>query len=138
MSISYRIDLDAGIVVVTVEGVVSDGDSEKHLAALLEDPEYSSEFAILGDARRVEEVRVTSAGIESLMKFTRDRQFQGRRLGLVATSDVVYGMARMYQIRREDSSYEVAVFREIEEARAWIVGRGADQHPMRSPPYPHY
>jgi len=114
------------MIVVTVEGVVSDGDPEKHLRVLLTDPEYSPEFAVLGDARGVEEVRVTSAGIESLMKFTRDRQFHGRRLGLVATSEVVYGLARMYQIQREDSSYEVAVFRGIEEASAWIASGGAD------------
>jgi hypothetical protein len=38
----------------------------------------------------------------------------------VASEDVVFGMARMYQMTTVESDSRVGVFRTIEEARAWL------------------
>lgn len=36
------------------------------------------------------------------------------------TTTVIYGLARMYQILSEEHDPQIAVFRDIGEARAWL------------------
>ena len=121
--LSARIDSRRKTIFVTAKGVVRDGDAEKHLALLFEDSKYSSEFAVLGDARGIESLDVSSSGIQSLAAFARKNRsrLEGRKLALVATSDTLYGMAKMYQLRGDDSKYAVGVFRAPEAALEWIA-----------------
>jgi hypothetical protein len=42
------------------------------------------------------------------------------KLAIVAPTDVLFGMARMYEILRDDSPIEVRVFRERDEAESWL------------------
>jgi hypothetical protein len=44
----------------------------------------------------------------------------GARRALVVTSDVVFGMARMYQILRDESPDELEIFREMDGALQWL------------------
>ena len=52
---------------------------------------------------------------------TRASQLQGGRVAMVATSDVTYGMFRMWEVQRSEIDYEVQVFHEIEKARNWLI-----------------
>jgi hypothetical protein len=44
----------------------------------------------------------------------------GARRALVVTSDVVFGMARMYQILRDESPDELQIFRKVDDAFRWL------------------
>jgi hypothetical protein len=39
---------------------------------------------------------------------------------MVASTDVCYGMFRMWELRREDLDYSVSVFRDVAAARQWL------------------
>ncbi|MBW2734102.1 MAG: hypothetical protein JRH20_17070, partial [Deltaproteobacteria bacterium] len=43
------------------------------------------------------------------------------RAAMVATTDVVYGMFRMWEMGRGSLGYELKVFREEAEARSWLA-----------------
>jgi hypothetical protein len=43
-----------------------------------------------------------------------------RRLAIVTESDVVYGMARMYQMLAENNAGVIQLFRDLEGAKAWL------------------
>lgn len=122
MPISYRIDSRRKTIFLTAKGVLKDGDAEKHLAILLEDSKYSPHFSVVGDARGIKSLKVSTSGIQSFADFTRKNRdrFEGRKLALVATSDAIYGMAKLYQLRRDDSKYTLGVFRDPEQALEWI------------------
>jgi hypothetical protein len=49
-----------------------------------------------------------------------DSRLDGGKLAIVAPRDLLFGMARMYEILRGDSPVEVRVFREREEAESWL------------------
>ena len=49
-----------------------------------------------------------------------DAAFAGARWAIIASTDVVFGMARMYELLRGDASYEIRVFRSAEEAQRWV------------------
>jgi len=44
----------------------------------------------------------------------------GARRAVVVTNDVVFGMARMYQILTDESSDELQIFRNMDDALRWL------------------
>lgn len=51
-----------------------------------------------------------------------DHRWRGGRWAVVAPGDLVYGMARMYQLIRSEAPYELGVFRSPDEAAYWLAG----------------
>jgi hypothetical protein len=49
-----------------------------------------------------------------------DSRLEGGKLAIIAPRDLLFGMARMYEILRGDSPVEVRVFRERDEAESWL------------------
>jgi hypothetical protein len=45
---------------------------------------------------------------------------QGRRRAFVVTSEVAFGLARMFDILTEDRGHELQVFTTMPEAREWL------------------
>ena len=75
------------------------------------------------DAREVTELLVDADGQRQLAEKAALRvdALRGGRVAMVASLDLVYGMFRMWEMRREDLDYEVRVFRSFAEATAWIT-----------------
>jgi hypothetical protein len=44
----------------------------------------------------------------------------GARRAVVVTNDVVFGMARMYQILTDESPDELRIFRKVDDALQWL------------------
>ena len=81
------------------------------------------------DARDVEEVRVTAEGLRSISIAT--PYGPGSRRALVATSDVMFGMARMFEMLREEDGDVFRVFRSMKEAMDWLdLDSGSDSEPI--------
>jgi hypothetical protein len=45
---------------------------------------------------------------------------RGGRVAMVATTDVTYGVFRMWELQREGLNYEVQVFRDLDLALTWL------------------
>jgi hypothetical protein len=75
----------------------------------------------LSDVRFVDRLDVTPRGVQAMSAHdeANSPQLQGYKLAIVASADVVFGMARMYSALTERSA-QVNVFRDIDEARAWL------------------
>jgi hypothetical protein len=84
--------------------------------------DYAGPWRELVDGREITDMAVTPQEQERFASFaTRFMpRLRGGRVAMVASRDVVYGMFRMWELRREDLEYEVRVFREIEPARSWL------------------
>jgi hypothetical protein len=69
----------------------------------------------LADAREIDRFDVTPNGVQQFVshEHRHSERFKGHRLAIVASADVVFGMARMYQMR---TSADVGVFRSMPEA----------------------
>lgn len=52
----------------------------------------------------------------------RDPEQGAVRVALVSTSDVAYGLSRMWQVFREGAAPTIAVFRDRDDAIAWVLG----------------
>ncbi len=88
----------------------------------------------LGDAKRVSglidtrgltELNVSADAVRELNEIAEagEDAFAGSRWAIVANTNIVFGMSRMYQAVRDQAPYEIQVFREMEPARVWLEER---------------
>ncbi len=78
------------------------------------------------DLRTVTHMGVTGAGLHRLiaMYCQRESDGHGTRAAIVATTDVPYGVARMFQTRRgEDTPDVIEIVRSIDDALRWLDRR---------------
>jgi hypothetical protein len=122
MPITYRIDPVQRVILTEASGVLTDEDVLAHKALLLKDPAFDPTYGELSDIRKIERLEVTSAGVQAMAQHdaTNADKRHGHRLALVVSGEVVYGMARMYQIVSQQEDSGVGVFRTIDEASEWL------------------
>jgi hypothetical protein len=86
---------------------------------LAADPDFDPAYRQLVDLRGISKVDVTGAGLRSLGRA--NPWNEPTRRAIVCGLDVVFGMARMYQLLTDEDPHEVRVFREISEALDWLA-----------------
>jgi hypothetical protein len=122
MPIAYRIDQDRRLVLTRAWGVLTDADILDHKEHLAKDPHFQAPMVELSDLRSVERLDVTTEGVKAMVAHDAGNvdRVAGHRLALVVGSDEVFGMARMYGLRRGADGDGVGVFRDMAEAEAWL------------------
>jgi hypothetical protein len=122
----YEIDKERRLITSTASGVITLPEIWAHQEKLDRDPDFDPSFAQLLDVTQVTKLKLSS---EDVRRVADSNTFSSNpRLAIVATSSLVYGMARMFQIFREMKGEEkTRVFRDRDEALAWVLGKdGAD------------
>jgi len=122
----YEIDKERRLVTSTASGVITLPEIWAHQEKLAKDSDFDPSFAQLLDLTQVSKVEISS---EEIRRVAGNSVFAiNTRLAIVVSSNFVYGLARMFQILRETNGDKgIQVFRERDEALAWVLGRdGAD------------
>lgn len=121
MPITFDIDPGRGLILTKATGVVTGAEILELKKRLVADPRFSAELRSFADLRGITDLQVSPADVNALLEF--DRSHPGCseriRLGLLAGSDVVYGMARMYEMRSQREN-GIAVFRREADLWAWL------------------
>ena len=119
MPITYQIDTDAHLVRTVATGVVVDADLRAHEDKLVVDPAFEPAMAQLVDGRTIERLDVSAEGIRQfVLNETRHAErLANHRVAILASENMVFGMARMYQTL---SDVRVGVFRSMAEAMAFL------------------
>ena len=119
MPASYRIDTEQKMISSTATGVVTDQDLRGHQKSLLADPAFDPGFSQIWDFQGVEEALVSN---DTLKELAAARSFSSQsRRAVVAPRDVVFGMARMFEMLHQEAPEAFRVFRTAEEARSWLA-----------------
>jgi hypothetical protein len=119
MPVSYVIDVEQRLVRSRAWGVLSDEDLITHYRAIAADPLFEPTFSQLGDLRDVTGVSLNATTIRSestLLVFDR-----AARRALVASSDLAFGISRMYAQQAEAAPQNIQVFRDMREAERWLA-----------------
>jgi hypothetical protein len=118
MPLDYRIDVPLRTVIARAHGVLTDVDMLEFVAALHAHPGVKPDFDQLLDTREVTKLELSGA---CLREIAADTVFgEGSLRAFVTGSEVGFGMARMYQMLRDESPDEIRIFQSIDEARAWL------------------
>jgi hypothetical protein len=127
MPITYQIDPERNLVLVEGHGVLTDKDFPKFRAKLFSDPLFQPGMKELADYRSVERHELTTDGFIKFLEQEKDDSASliDYRIAVVTTSDLHYGFSRMYMSMMEEYLGEMRVFRDMEEAKAWLFDRDA-------------
>jgi hypothetical protein len=121
MEFTYHIDKTNRIV--TLEG---DDPSleiwQQTLLAVFSDPDFETGFNFLSDRQSASEAR-SAYFLRAALDFLKAhaREMGSCKWATVVSTIAAYGMGRMTQILSEDSNIEIGIFRDIDEARNWLL-----------------
>lgn len=116
---SYRIDTAQRLIWTRCWGILADSDLAEHQAKIRVDPAFSPTLGQLVDTREVREVAITLPAARAL---GHSKLFSPEsRRAYVVRDDVMYGLARMYELYQElRGTRNVRVFRDRAEAVTWL------------------
>ena len=128
MPVRLRVLEKGALLHVVFEGTVTDADLQQLSDELLGASESVPGQRELIDLRGVEAQQVSSDALREMSeRFTAaDRAPGSVKSAVVASTDFIYGLARMYQTFRSESALQLQVFREMEEALEFL---GLDAEP---------
>lgn len=113
--VEYQYDPKKNLLVVSVTGVVTDADFQD--ASFPDVPVGTLELL---DLRAATDAEITTAEVRRIADVDQKRPERIARMAIVASHDVSFGLARMYQSLSSDMQTEVQVFRDLATAQAWL------------------
>ena len=124
MPVIYQIDKPNGLIRTTCVGDVTLEEVTRHFQALANDPDCPDRLDVLLDlsqqtslpqSTQLREVTLAIRRVRSRVRFG--------NCAIVACTDALYGMLRMFQVFTEELFQEAQVFRSISDAEAWLAVR---------------
>ena len=126
MPIDYEWDEKAGLISTRLWGEVTDADIDAHTRKLFQDSRLAPPLLEIIDTRDVGKMNITARSLKKMADAAGvfKEKFSGQRSAIVAPTDVMFGMARMYEMLSESagSPIQICAFRTFEDARAWLDG----------------
>ena len=120
MRIERQVNAADRVVILSVSGDLGDQELPAIASELEKDPEVQPDFSLLIDLREASGRSVTSAGVRALADRSLVLSPESRR-AVVVPSELGFGMARMYEILRENPRGAMQVFRDFDEAQRWVT-----------------
>jgi hypothetical protein len=106
------------MVMSRIWGTVTNDDVGEHNRRLRTDPLFDPTYRQLAD---MSDVTLNLVSADNVQETARDQYFApGTRRALVVSDDTTFGLCRMYATYAESFGQVLNVFREREEAEAWL------------------
>lgn len=119
MPTKLKIDRAAGVVYSTLYGELRPPDLVRHIAEIREHPDFNPFFSELVDATQVTSLDLPSGDIQRFAMQDSPFEPSAQRV-LVASEDLVFGLARMFQTFGSDRRPNFAVVRTLAEAHQFL------------------
>jgi hypothetical protein len=122
-AVPITFQFDNGILFSTIDGETGFDDVASYLDRLLVDPAFVPGMPGVIDCRTVKSL-FSISDLRRMAADVRQRpQLQAPgRAAVLASSNLVYGLLRMYEVFSDGDPVEIRVFRRPEEAMAWLRG----------------
>ena len=118
----YKIDKERKLVMSTGSGVLTLADALAHQEKLLKEPDFDPSFSQLVDLTQVTNLEFSSADVRRLAQ--KSSFSPTSRRAVLVSSDIVYGLSRMYEAFRSISGEKgVRIFRDLNGALEWVLSK---------------
>jgi hypothetical protein len=132
MPIEAKVDEGRGLVEIVVAGEVTESELSEAVDRYFSESWSALPLGLL-DLREVVTADISTPLVrEAAIRAEHrvDPRVGKGKFAIIAARDFLFGMARMYEILRDDSPVEVRVFRDRHEAELWL-GSADDDPPPR-------
>ncbi len=124
----FTIQLNQSNRLLSIEGcgVLDNEDVVAMVKATIAHSEAEDLIGVLLDLTGVEAMGTSLDAVKSAAATNRKTTpFQGLRFAVVAPEDITFGLARMYELLRDEGE-SVHVFRDYDAARQWLEDPGTN------------
>jgi len=124
MPVTYKIDHSRGLIRTKCSGAVTFEEVLDHFQVLQGDPECPACLSVLLDFSELQttpdsaQLRTVNHAIASIRS-----RVQFDVCAIVATTDVMFGIGRMFEILAEKQFRVIHVFRSVTDAEAWLTSQ---------------
>jgi hypothetical protein len=122
MPINYRFIRSKRLILAKGTDPLTDADCSLHAHSVLTHPDFKPGFVELLDLRKATAGKLTSEGVFQTARAVKPHMSRlvRSKLAIVAAEEVMYGMARMYQLFIGEIFENIHAFRNIGEALDFI------------------
>ena len=119
MRFSYTIE--GSVVRSYAKGTITQKDLQDYLLVLLKDDRYVDAMKEICDLREAE-LDMSMKDVYSYAQFmkTQDTHFEGCSLAIITSSDLLFGLGRIYYSLTNSLNLQKNIFRSIEQAEKWL------------------
>lgn len=118
MTITYTIDRD--VLIIDQNGVTDPADIRQVLKQALADPRLAGGSHLLWDATEAP-AQASADKMRSLIGGRWDRSSPlSNRIAMLVTTDLQYGLSRMFSAHADEAGYRVEVFCDKDDALQWL------------------
>jgi hypothetical protein len=126
MPLTYRIDSDAGMLLVVGEGTISQAERIEAISEWLRHPEFGPGLNTLCDFSAATSTPTMAELREIVSLVARHAKRIGRKkVAVIATEPVTFGVARQFQTLADSGPLNVSVFRDRRAALGWLHLEGS-------------
>jgi hypothetical protein len=124
--LNYRILPEHKLLVLCIWGMTSVEEIQKQRQKIRTSIDFSQNYDTIIEVTHLKRW-FTSEEMHTFSKSTSDAYMSGKKLAIVASSDIAYGMNRMYEAMSDlESPLEISVFRDVSSALKWLGREGID------------
>jgi hypothetical protein len=121
MAVTYSIDTDQRIVILTTIGDSSFAEWSEAMLEVLAAPQYRPGFNFLSDRRQQTSVPTTDfARGAAIFLQLHSAEMGNFRWAAVSNTSAIYGMQRMFSIYSEMKGVQARAFNDYQEALEWV------------------
>ncbi len=124
MAFSFELEQSDGYLRAVLVGEASFSDLTAVMDAMTDAGEFSESLR-LWDLQQCE-LQVTTQELRDIAAIGNTRDRPSSRVAILAGQDLTYGLARIVTALRESGALMVEVFRQEEDALAWLKGGNSD------------
>ncbi len=131
MSLIYKVVPDLKIAYVKGSGKVTTEEILKKGAGMFAESEWTNGFNVLIDYREITKFIVKTEDMGRIVSqdMSNEFLFDQSKCAIVASSDLVFGVSRMWETFSEKNKITTMIFRNIEDALKWL---DMDEHALQS------
>jgi hypothetical protein len=123
---NYRFLPEHKLLVICIWGVTSAEEVQKQRQKIRTSIDLSQNFDTILEVSHFERC-FTNEEIHTFSQSSFDAFLSGKKLAIIASSDLAYGIMRMYEgMAYSDISFEISVFRDASSALMWLGREGID------------
>ena len=121
MPLSYRIDADAGMLLIVGEGFITQSERLSAMDAWLRDPDFRPGLNTLCDFSEATSTPTMRELRELVAKIDEHAEAIGKKkVALITSKPVTFGVARQFQNLADFGPLDVEVFRDRGTALGWL------------------
>lgn len=121
MAIKFSYDKDRNILQAECDSALSVDDLREAFVVVMNSGEYPPDVSTLWDCRKLDFSSLDRGFEDQIIALRKlNPQRGGAKIAIVVSGKLAFGLSRMYELKSQDLQQKMMVFRNVEEARAWL------------------